>query len=98
MGLRGISASGGGDETNGSHEDEPMKRTTEAVCILLALTGSTSLVAQSDKPISKGYVGKQLPKLEGHAGSDSQWLGTTRPVPAKIVRGEVALVVLTSLG
>ena len=73
--------------------------TISILACLLAMSGLRTLSAQTPKPkpVSNGYVGKSLPELSGHKGSDSRWLGTANGVSLKKLHGKVVLVVLTSL-
>ncbi|MCA9321441.1 MAG: hypothetical protein KDB53_11930 [Planctomycetes bacterium] len=75
-----------------------MKTITILAC-LLALSNHQVLSAQvpKPKPVSKGYVGKSLPELRGSEGDASEWLGTETAVSLEKLRGEVVLVVLTSV-
>jgi len=79
-------------------------RTIVTLTLLMALPAIGPLSAQAletrpartRKPVSKGYVGKPLPELRGHEGSDSRWLGKRAAVSLNKLRGKVVLVVLTS--
>lgn len=77
-----------------------MKAMSVLIVTLALVSLPSNLAAQKPKanPWSRGYVGKTLPELKGHEGSDSRWLGKAKPVSLKPFRGKVALVVFTSLG
>lgn len=80
-----------------------MKIRTIVTCLALlscvaALPGQATKAKpeSKSKASSKGWVGKKLPPLRGHEGSDSRWLGKASEVTPKKLHGKVVLVVLTS--
>lgn len=70
-------------------------RTISTLCGVMMMVVSSLPAQPVRKPASKGWVGKALPELKGHDGSDSEWLGRS-PTSLEKLDGRIALVVLTS--